>query len=213
MNRVVKCFMSCVFITYIVFNCNIFAYAGGVQPVENMNRDYYSYSVISGYIKQLDEMDFLTEDEKRLIRDEANLTKPYYSKINILENKVKKIDDKMMKKARPFKKKYDALYSSNIKLWKVLDEEFVTLTVGKKVSKVQLLEVSRKLTQEEKKLLQEDAKELDSLDLEITKIQQMADKATSKLNKLIAKEYRELEKIYEKTAFIWEVIFKNIKLK
>lgn len=213
MNKLVKWFMSCVLIAVVFCHTNIFAYAGRGQPIENRNRNYYTYSIISEYIKQLDEMDFLTEEEKQIIIDEIKLTKPCYNKINIWENKVKKISDKIMKQARPFKKKYDALYSRNIRLWNILDEEFEMSKVGKKVAKVQMLEVSKKLTQEEKRALKEDAKDLDALDLEITKIQQRADKATIKLNKLIEKEYRELEKIYEKTAPIWEMIFKNVKLK
>lgn len=183
------------------------------KNVSVKDRDSYSFSYVSDVLKQIDKLDFLSDQEKNVIKEEYQRTLPYYNKILVFEHKAKKIYDRIMKTAKPFNKKYDSLYSANKKLWPVLESEFKDSVSYKKLKRTQMLEKTTKLTEEEKKLLLEDAKQLDELDVEISNIQKRADKSVLKLKSMIDKEWKELDILYEDSLDIWEKIFKNFEVK
>ncbi len=168
------------------------------------------YSIVENLTKRFETYSFLTEAEKKILREEAALAKPHYSKINALTAKAKKITDKIMKAAKPLNKRYGVLYSKNMQLWMQLDSEIFEDIDMATATNVDLLNASKVLSEADKKLLMEDAKEMDSIDMEIEKLQAKADKAAEKVYNMIDNEYKELEKIYADSKDIWAKMQKEM---
>lgn len=211
MSKIFKTLIRLGLFSLICLSFQIYSYAK--IDVSAKDNDYYSFSYVSEVIKNLEKMNFLSDEEKIKIREESKSTYPHYNKIIILENRAKKISDRIMKSAKPLNKKYDTIYSGNKKLWPILENEFKDSSDRKNLTRVQMLVRSTKLTDEEKNILREDAAELDDLDIEISKIQDRADKAVSKLLMMIDKEWESLDDIYEESKVLWEKIIDNFEVK
>lgn len=169
-----------------------------IESVKEMTGE--DYMAIPDVTKRLNEMDFLTKEEKDILIKEQKKAAPIYKEIQRLTKKA----DNLIKKAlmsediEALKSEQDKIYDRNMKIWMKLDSEVFD---GKEMmNSEKKLEMSKSLTDKEKSMIMEDAKKWDELDMKIVDIQAKADKAAEKENKKIKAAYAKLDKLYKKTA-------------
>lgn len=156
----------------------------------------------------LNEIKILSNDEKQKLIDADNESKPYYDKINDIENEIEKISNKILNGSDHIYDKYDEILKSHEDLWEKLYNN-ITDEQTKIDNDKDFIKTSKVLTEEEKNILINDQIKLDEIYKKLDQRNNEVNKATESLNKQLDELYSKIDEINQKNNSIWEKIDYN----
>lgn len=154
----------------------------------------------------IEDMDFLTDSEKKQLIDDDQKASEYYEKANKLHLESESIADKIYQKNDPIFEKREQLMNEYDDLWqKLLDhasEEDKNIVDNRK-----FIRSSKILTEDEKNILLAQEDKLDAIDQQIKAIYDEIDRATRELTLKIDECYTKAEEIHSHSQAIWDKIY------
>ncbi|MGV2804754.1 hypothetical protein GNF85_13940 [Clostridium perfringens] len=181
-----------------------------VYASDNSTKDSVCYNEEKEMTLQdyLNEMKFLSNDEKQKLIDADNESKPYYDKVNDIENEIEKISNKILNGSDNIYDRYDEILKSHEGLWEKLYSN-ITDEQTKINSDKELIKASKILTEEEKNILIDDQIKLDEIYKKLDERNNEVNTATESLNKQLDEIYSKIDDINKKNNSIWEKVDYN----
>lgn len=160
-----------------------------------------------GIEEYLEELDFLTEAEKKQLVEDEKEARPLLDKAEKLMKEAEEKREKILS-GNPIVKEYNDLMMQNQDLWVKMGENETEEQAGMEDSRA-YIKASTVLTEEERKKLLEIEDRLDALESEMKKANEEADKATEDLVTEARKYYEQADAVHEKSREIWDKIHGN----
>ncbi len=154
----------------------------------------------------LDELDFLSEKEKKQLLNDEKTAKPLYDKIEKLTREREKISEEIFKKHDSLVKEYDSLVHQNAELWQKLVQNATNEQLALPTNE-QYIRSSKALSETEKELLIKQDQAITELQKKMDVIYDEIDKATESQNREIDKYYQQIDDIHNKSKAIWDKIY------
>ncbi|MDO4719321.1 MAG: hypothetical protein Q4A78_01535 [Peptostreptococcaceae bacterium] len=177
------------------------------EPAGNAVSYGQNMSRSPGIEEYLEELDFLTEAEKKQLIEDEKEAGPFLDKAEELMREAGEKREKILSE-NPAVKEYNDLMMKNQDLWsKIWENETQEQTDMKDIR--EYIQASPALTEDEKKILLEAEDRLDALESEMKKANEEADKATEDLVTEARKYYEQADAVHEKSREIWDKIHGN----
>ena len=147
-----------------------------------------------GIESYLQDMDFLTSEEKaRLIQDEKEM-EPIYQKIEDLQMEIKKKEEAVLKKHELLIAEYESVMAENEEIWKKLMNEENSEEPTKDTRSI--IRESQVLTEGEKQILLDQEDRLDQIDRDLHVVYEEVERETEGLSNQIQDLYDQAEEIF-----------------